>query len=66
MTSAARLSTGARVGYVAVPGGRHAMLRHGAAFERHAAEFVTATLLGTDPTSTAVPAVLAGAAFTEA
>ena len=64
-TVARRLSATARVGFVTVPGGRHAMLRHGGTFERYAAEFVTATLLGTEPTSAAVAAVLAGAAFTE-
>ncbi len=64
-TVARRLSTTARVGYVTVPGGRHAMLRHGGTFERYAAEFVTATLLGTEPTSAAVSAVLAGTGFTE-
>ncbi|KRF35342.1 alpha/beta hydrolase [Nocardioides sp. Soil805] len=63
---ARRLSATARVGFVAVPGGRHAMLRHGRTFERYAAEFVGATLLGTEPTSAAVTAVLAGEAFTEA
>lgn len=63
-TVARRLSATARVGYVAVPGGRHAMLRHGATFERYAAEFVTATLLGTEPTSAAVSTVLAGEDFT--
>lgn len=63
---ARRLSATAHVGYVAVPGGRHAMLRHGATFERYAAEFVTATLLGTEPSSPAVAAVLAGEAFTQA
>ncbi|CAI9415887.1 alpha/beta hydrolase [Nocardioides sp. T2.26MG-1] len=34
------------VEYVEVPGGRHAMLRHGAAFERAAADFAVDTLLG--------------------
>ncbi len=34
------------VEYVEVPGGRHAMLRHGAVFERAAADFAVATLLG--------------------
>jgi pimeloyl-ACP methyl ester carboxylesterase len=34
----------ASVEYVEVPGGRHAMLRHGAAFERAAAAFAVATL----------------------
>ena len=62
---ARRLSSTARVGYVAVPGGRHAMLRQGRTFERYAAEFVTATLLGTEPSSPAVSAVLAGESFVE-
>jgi len=35
----------ADVGYVEVPGGRHAMLRHGAVFERAAADFAVKTLL---------------------
>lgn len=34
------------VGLLNVTGGSHAMLRHGAVFERAAADFVTATLLG--------------------
>ena len=33
------------VEYLEVPGGRHAMLRHGAAFERAAARFAVAALL---------------------
>lgn len=37
---------GVEVGFVTVPGGRHAMLRHGSLFERTAADFVSATLLG--------------------
>lgn len=36
------------LGYLSVRGGRHAMLRHGRAFETAAADFVTATLLGRD------------------
>ncbi len=36
----------AQVGYVRVAGGKHAMLRHGRIFERLAAEFAAATLLG--------------------
>lgn len=36
----------AGVEYVEVPGGRHAMLRHGATFERAAASFAVETLLG--------------------
>ena len=53
------------VGYVAIPGGRHAMLRHARAFESYAADFVTATLLGTAPRSEAVAAVLAGSTYVE-
>ena len=41
------------------------MLRQGRTFERYAAEFVTATLLGTEPSSPAVSAVLAGESFVE-
>ena len=37
------------VGYVSVRGGKHAMLAHGATFERVAADFTTATLLGDRP-----------------
>ena len=50
------------VGFVSVPGGRHAMLRHGAVFERAAAEFTLATLLGEPPGGTDGPVsrVLAG------
>jgi alpha-beta hydrolase superfamily lysophospholipase len=62
---AERLARTARVGYVSIPGGRHAMLRHGPAFERYAAEFVTATLLGVEARSPAVAAVLAGASYAE-
>lgn len=62
---ARNLRSTARVGYVSVPGGRHAMLRHGSVFERCAAEFVTATLLGTQPSSPAVSAALAGEQSTE-
>lgn len=61
---ARRLSATAPVGFVALPGGRHAMLRHGRTFERYAAEFVTATLLGEEPTSPTIEAVLAGERFT--
>lgn len=39
----------ADVGYVRVSGGRHAMLRHGSLFDRVAADFATATLLGDEP-----------------
>jgi dienelactone hydrolase len=36
----------ADVGYIRVSGGKHAMLRHHAEFDRYAAEFATSTLLG--------------------
>ena len=36
------------VGYVRVAGGKHAMLRHGRTFDRVAADFAAATLLGDD------------------
>jgi alpha-beta hydrolase superfamily lysophospholipase len=42
---ARRIGRTADVEFVAVPEGRHAMLRHGSAFERAAADFATATLL---------------------
>lgn len=62
---ARRLATTSSVGYATVPGGRHAMLRHARAFEAYAADFVTATLLGTAPRSDAVAAVLAGSTYVE-
>lgn len=62
---ATRLARSTRVGYVSVPGARHAMLRQARTFETYAAEFVTATLLGTPPRSDAVTAVLDGAAYVE-
>ena len=62
---ARRLAATAQVGYVSVPGARHAMLRHGRTFETYAAEFVTATLLGVPPRSDALAAVLDGAAYVE-
>jgi alpha-beta hydrolase superfamily lysophospholipase len=60
-----RLPATTQVGYVAVPGARHAMLRHGRTFETYAAEFVTATLLGVPVRSEALAAVLDGAAYVE-
>lgn len=59
---ARRLARTTSVGYVSVPGARHAMLRHGRTFETYAADFVTATLLGAEPRTRAVAAVLDGAA----
>lgn len=60
---ARRLSINADVGYISIEGGKHAMLSHGADFERAAAAFTTATLLGDDAAgrgSAAVTRVLAG------
>jgi alpha-beta hydrolase superfamily lysophospholipase len=62
---ARRLERTTPVGYVTIPGGRHAMVRHARAFEACAADFVTATLLGTAPRSEAVAAVLAGSSYVE-
>ena len=45
---AAGLRRTAEVGYVRVSGGKHAMLRHGRTFDRVAADFAAATLLGDD------------------
>ena len=59
-TVAAALTRTARsVGVVDVEGARHAMLRRGGVFERLAADFVRATLLG-DDVSAPVPALLEG------
>ena len=52
-----RIAAHGRIGYVSVRGGRHAMLRHGTTFERVAADFATATLLG-DPPRPPVDAIL--------
>ena len=60
-----RISATARVGYVLVPGARHAMVRHGRTFETYAADFVAATLLGITPRSDAVAAVLDGQAYVQ-
>ncbi len=62
---ARRLARTTSVGYVTVPGARHAMLRHGRTFETYAADFVTATLLGAAPRTPAVAAVLDGATFVD-
>jgi alpha-beta hydrolase superfamily lysophospholipase len=58
-TVAANLARSADVAFVTVAGGRHAMLRHGRTFEGLAAQFATATLLGTEPRGV-VARVLAG------
>jgi len=46
---AERLGRSAEVGYIRVAGAGHAMLGHGSVFDRAAADFATATLLGDDP-----------------
>lgn len=63
---ARRLARRADVGFVRVPGGKHAMLRQGSVFERAAADFVTAALLGARIDDGPVARVLAGEAFTSA
>jgi alpha-beta hydrolase superfamily lysophospholipase len=41
-----RMQPGTHVEHVSIDGGRHAMLRHGRAFESRATDFVVSTLLG--------------------
>lgn len=48
---AARLARRNQVGFVAVRNGKHAMLAEHRTFEKAAADFVSATLLGTTPSS---------------
>jgi alpha-beta hydrolase superfamily lysophospholipase len=57
---ARRLSRRTDVGFVHVPGGKHAMLRQGTVFEHAAADWVRATLLGEEVGSGPVARVLAG------
>lgn len=52
---AERLARTGPVGYLRVNGGRHAMLRHRSVFERAAADFVTATLLGSEVSGPIAP-----------
>ena len=56
---ARRLSRHTRVGYITVDGGSHAMLGHHELFDGLAAEFASATLLGT-PSTGPIARVLAG------
>ncbi len=56
---ARRMAASTDVGFVQVAGGTHSMLRHHDVFDRLAAEFTTATLLGDEPQGT-VADVLAG------
>ena len=53
------------VGYISVAGGKHAMLKHGSTFDRNAADFAVATLLG-DQVPPPVSTVLAGEPSVEA
>lgn len=57
--AATRLARTATVGMIRIAGAKHAMLRHGPRFEKYAADFVTATLLG-DPPRGPVAEILAG------
>ncbi|MGE0170326.1 alpha/beta hydrolase [Nocardioides sp.] len=60
---ARRLAATARVSFIAIPDGKHAMLRHGRAFDRYAADYTCHTLLGGSPNrqvSGPVGRVLAG------
>lgn len=65
LAAARNLQRTARVGFVSVEGGRHAMLRHHHAFDGYAAGFAATTLLG-DPATGPVAEVLDGAFFVEA
>jgi pimeloyl-ACP methyl ester carboxylesterase len=58
----------AQVGYIRVDGGKHAMLQHHGVFDRLAADFTAATLLGESPKDPNGPLgrVLAGEAFVDA
>ena len=51
---ARRLTRRTSVGFIRIPDGKHAMLRRGSAFDRYAASFTAAVLLG-DPTLASGP-----------
>jgi alpha-beta hydrolase superfamily lysophospholipase len=60
-------ATGARVGRILVPEGKHAMLREGTRFDAYAAEFTAAVLLGDRPSpGSPVGRVRDGEAFVDA
>jgi pimeloyl-ACP methyl ester carboxylesterase len=65
LAAARNLLRTARVGFVSVEGGRHAMLRHHRSFDGYAAQFAAATLLG-DPATGPVAQVLDGEFYVEA
>ena len=50
---ARRLTRRTSVGFIRIPDGKHSMLRHGSAYDRYAASFTAAVLLG-DPTLASV------------
>lgn len=56
------LSRSADVAFISVSGAKHAMLRHGSVFEKAAAQWAVATLLG-EPVGDPVNRVLAGESF---
>jgi alpha-beta hydrolase superfamily lysophospholipase len=61
---ARRLSRSTDVGFIAIPDGKHAMLRHGHDFDGYAAQFTAAVLLDDDSRATGpVARVLAGEAW---
>lgn len=64
---ATRLARRTPVGFITIPEGKHAMLRHGGEFDRYAAEFTAAALLGDSVTvSDPVARALAGEAWVTA
>ena len=62
--AARRLERTATVGFITVIGGTHSMVRHHATFDRFAADFAAATLLGTQPVGP-VAEVLGGTGWVE-
>ena len=61
-TVARRIAAHTGVGFIRIPDGKHAMLRHGRSFDSYAAQFSAASLLGRDGVEVSEPvaAVLAG------
>ena len=62
---AADLRRSARVGFISIAGGSHSMLRHHHQFDRYAAQFAAATLLG-EAVDGPVGRVLAGETWVDA
>ncbi|MCD4527135.1 alpha/beta hydrolase [Nocardioides sp. cx-173] len=66
---ARRVAQTTDVGFISIPGGKHAMLRHGRSFDGYGAEFTAVSLLGHIPrgsVSSAVMRVLDGDAWVTA